>query len=204
MAGPAAGNERPIESIRELRRLVPSLIQRINADQGLALRAAANPLIAIEELGVRLAPSVRTEAERRVRFSKAARERLLVLEKEVFKHAGYVFELDDPQALERVLYKELKLPRSTAQAQAQAEAVAPNAPKARAPSVAFAREFVDPYDVLAGSHPIMAPLLEYRRLEASQPKLAPRDLYERIRRGEVRAPVVRLRARLKNEPADEG
>jgi hypothetical protein len=202
MAGPAAGNERPIESIRELRRLVPSLIERINADQALALRAAANPLLAIEELGVRLAPSVRTEAERRVRFSKAARERLLALEKEVFKHAGHVFELDDPQALERVLFSEMKLPRSTAQA--QAKAVAPNAPKARAPSVAFAREFVDPYDVLAGSHPIMAPLLEYRRLEASQPKLAPRDLYERIHRGEVRAPVVRLRARLKNEPAGEG
>ena len=43
----------------------------------------------------------------------------------------------------------------------------------------------------------MPPLLEYRRIERSAPRLAPRELYERIRRGEVKMPITRIKARLK-------
>jgi hypothetical protein len=204
MAGPATGDGRPIESIRELRRLVPSIVERINADQALALRAAANPLLALDELGYRLAPSVRLEAERMVRFGKADREQLAVLEKEVFRLAGHVFELDDPKALADVLFIELQLSqpqKSAAEVRLHVWASAPTAPDKRPRTAPVRRVFDDPYAELAGKHPIVGPLLAYRQLDASQPPLAPRALYERIRRGEVRPPVVRLRARLKGEPS---
>jgi hypothetical protein len=199
-----AGREDSIDSIRELRRLVPSILERINADQALALRAAANPLLALDELGYRLTPAVRAEAERMVRFPKGARERLSTLEKEIFKHAGGPFELDSPPALERVLFDQLKLTRPDGGALLSAPAGPAQRPiqaaSARGMPV-LGRDFVDPLAPLAGRHPIMAPLLEYRRLDASRPKLAPRELYERIRRGDVKLPLVRLRARLKRDPA---
>jgi hypothetical protein len=50
---------------------------------------------------------------------------------------------------------------------------------------------------LAGAHPIMEPLLEYRRLEASEPRFASAALYQEVKAG-TRAPsVTRLRARLR-------
>jgi hypothetical protein len=46
----------------------------------------------------------------------------------------------------------------------------------------------------------MPPLLEYRQLEASTARLAPRTLYDRIARGDAKVPVTRLQLRLKTIP----
>jgi hypothetical protein len=43
-------------------------------------------------------------------------------------------------------------------------------------------------------------LLEYRQLEASSARLAPRAVYDRIKRGEVDLPITSLKLRLKLPP----
>jgi hypothetical protein len=48
----------------------------------------------------------------------------------------------------------------------------------------------------------MKPLLEYRRLESSEPRFASPSLYRRIREGDVDLPVRRIRFRLGHD--DEG
>ncbi|MCU0805238.1 MAG: hypothetical protein MUF79_09145 [Burkholderiales bacterium] len=200
-----AARGQPIDSLRELRRLVPSILKEINADPALALRAAANPLLALEELGYSLTPALSAEAERRVRFPKATRERMAVLEKQVFEAAGEHFDLRAPAEVERVLFTKLELPRPQIEPlRAAQRAPAPQQSEtlmARL-AVSLGREFVDPLGGLAGRHPVMQPLLEYRRLEASEPPLAAPALYERIRRGEVKLPIVRIRGRLKSETAE--
>jgi competence ComEA-like helix-hairpin-helix protein len=60
----------------------------------------------------------------------------------------------------------------------------------------------DPLDVLRDQHAIMEPLLEYRRLEASTPRLAPRPLYEDVRRGRRTLGIVRVRGRLKDDTGE--
>jgi hypothetical protein len=50
---------------------------------------------------------------------------------------------------------------------------------------------------------VIEPLLEYRQLEASSARLAPPELYERIRRGEVELPVSRIRYTLQPGPTPE-
>lgn len=201
-----AARGQPIDTLRELRRLVPSILKEINADPALALRAAANPLLALEELGYSLTPELRAEAESRVRFPKATRERMATLEKEIFHAAGERFDLRAPAEVERVLFTKLKLPRP----QLEQPPTAQRAPAAPQPetmmarmALALDRGFVDPLGALAGKHPVMQPLLEYRRLDASEPPLAAPAVYERIRRGEVKLPIVRIRGRLKSE-APEG
>lgn len=198
----------PIETLHELQRLVPSIVKEVNANDALALRAAANPLLAIEELGYELAPGLRIEAERRVRFPKAAIERLERLEQQVYERADERFAIDSPAELDRVLFEKLKLPRpdqrgTTKGSRKQPAATTPPTLVAE-PAPHFARRpFVDPLEALRGAHPIMEPLLEYRKLEASEPRLAPRDLYERIRDGKVELPATRLRVRLKRGPTPE-
>ena len=209
-----AANPRRISSLQQFQRVVPAIVKAINADPELALRAAANPLLAVEELGYAIEPDVRRLAERRVRFPKATFERLGELEAEVYKKAGEQFEIDSGDALSRVLFEKLKLPppvgSETSQKRTQkSKATAQQPPAALRitdplPPRPIGHEPVpDPLDALRKAHPVMKPLLEYRQLEASTARLAPPDLYERIRRGDVKSPVTKLKARLKRGPTPE-
>jgi hypothetical protein len=42
-------------------------------------------------------------------------------------------------------------------------------------------------------HPIMATLLEYRKLQVSRPGFAPRALYNKLKSGELRLPITKIR-----------
>jgi hypothetical protein len=58
----------------------------------------------------------------------------------------------------------------------------------------------DPLEHLRDVHPIMPLVLEYRQLEASVPRLAPRQLYDRISQGDVQIPITNIKLRLKKIP----
>ena len=184
-----------IDSIEALQKVVPLIVKAVNDDQAFGLRAAANPLLAAEEMGYQIAPEIRQTAERRVRFSQEDAARLGELEAQVYKLAGAQFNIDSSQELDRILFEKLKLPRPTSPQQTPPDTYRKlaSAP-ATAPGLTQAP---DPFEELRDAHPIMPPLLEYRRIERSVPRLAPRELYERIRSGEVKMPITRIQARLK-------
>ena len=79
-----------ITSFKEFHRLVPKIVQQINANPELAIRGTVNPLLAIEELGYDLAPEVLKQLERILRFQPAERKRIKELEqkKREQKHAN--------------------------------------------------------------------------------------------------------------------
>lgn len=200
-----ARKDRPIDSFRDLQRLAPAIVKAINADQALALRAAANPLLALEELGYELTPELRLETERRVRFAPQTAEELTKLADAVFAHADERFDLDAPAELERVLFEKLKLPRQDDRPAPKGARAAKAAPATQLlPAPSFTRRpFADPLERLRDAHPVMAPLLAYRKLEASEPRLAPRPLYEKIKNGEVALPATRIQVRLQRGPTPE-
>jgi hypothetical protein len=191
-----------IDSMEQLQRRVPSILKRINADPWLALRAAANPILVLDELGYELTPKLRAEVELRVRFPPEARQRLAALATRIHELAGESFDLDSPEQLEHVLFRKLKLPRPAPepslviQRQSRPKGGAHELhPLAVHYSIPGAR-FVDPLEALRGQHPLLEPLLEYRALQARHAPLAPPALYARIKRGEDDLPKLRLRARL--------
>ncbi len=207
-----------IESWEQLQEQVESILERLNADPALALAAAANPLYALEELGFQISPHVRPEIEDRLRFRPRAIARLRELRGDIYRHAGRPFDLDSGEELERVLFDRLGLVPPVAAAPApQARRAEPKyrelaeetayrppprldlRPLVREPG--RKEESRDPLESLRGAHPIVEPLLEYRRLEASEPRLAPRALYDDVRRGKRRLGVVRVRGRLKGQPS---
>ncbi len=100
-----------INSIEALQKVVPLIVKAVNDDQAFGLRAAANPLLAAEEMGYQIAPEIQHTAERRVRFSQENAARLGELEEQVYKLAGEPFNLDSPQELDRILFEKLKLSR---------------------------------------------------------------------------------------------
>lgn len=189
----------PISTLEDLQRLVPSIVKTVNADQALMRRALVNPLLALEELGYHLSDELRPQIERRVRFKVEVAHKLDTLAGKVFKQAGEPFDIDSPAALEKVLFDKLKLPRAEGVAGKRDTRAAP----ALTPSAFKQPVADDPLERLRGTHAVMAPLLEYRKLEASEPRLAPRELYERVRSGEVKLPVLRARARLQRGPTPQ-
>jgi hypothetical protein len=91
--------------------MVPDIVERFNQNQKLALRALANPLLAMEELGIFLAPLVMKEAERRICFNTSARLRLLELEEELLELLGEVCDPKSSEDVARVLFTKLGLTR---------------------------------------------------------------------------------------------
>lgn len=200
---PEQRRSQKIDSIEALQKVVPLIVKAVNDDEAFGLRASANPLLAAEEMGFQIAPEIQRPAEWRVRFSKENAARLGELEEQVYKLADEHFDIDSSQDLDRVLFEKLKLPRpkppseppvtpqqQTPPSKYRKSSSAPPRPVGLTPAP-------DPLEELRDAHPVMEPLLEYRRIDRSAPRLASRELYERIRRGEVKMPITKIQARLK-------
>jgi len=208
-----------ISSMAELFQAVPKIIEAANADPAVALRFVANPLFLAEDMGYTLTEEMKHFAGRRVRFSSAKTfERLVHLEKQVWELAGERFDIDSSEALTHILFTKMKLPlqpkktpreRKKPKGQAQAlvnsteadQQLTPRELTKSLPARVIGHGLVsDPLERLRDTHPIMPLLLEYRQLEASMPRLAPRELYDRISRGDVHLPITQLKLRLKKIP----
>jgi DNA polymerase I-like protein with 3'-5' exonuclease and polymerase domains len=199
-----------IASLSDLQRRVPSLIRAINADEQLAVAAAANPVFAIEELGFTISTELLPTLIRRIRFPLEIFNRLESLAAQIHKLANQRFDVDSPVELERVLFDELKLPRPEDQYAERSMAIQPTTviqDKITAPLPYSMKKPeskpIDPLEKLRGLHPVIEPLLEYRRLDATTPRLVTREAYRNIRSGEVKLPLKRLRASLKRGPTPE-
>lgn len=62
----------------------------------------------------------------------------------------------------------------------------------------------DPLAALEGRHPVIEPLLEYRRLGATRAPFAEREAWESIRAGTINTAVDSLSIRFKSDGPDEG
>jgi hypothetical protein len=175
-----------ITSWKDLQERSADLVERVNADQGLAVAAAANPLFALAELGFDIEPEVRQELEDRFRFRPEDARRIGELRQEIFRETKRRFDLRSGDELRQVL-EELGV------------RIPPNVDPGPPPRPGQGEEVDDPLAQPRGAHPVLKPLLEYRRRDAGTAALAPRELYDEVRRGELETPVLRIHATLKND-----
>ena len=186
-----------IGSLEDARRDVVLIVAEINADPKLAIAAAANPLFAMEELGYEITPEARTEISDHIRFGTTKAARLRKLRKTVCETAGRTIDLESGIDL-RELLEQLEIPLGKSPAGKSLKRDLLSAVKlARTPQLKWAVKEDDPLEALRGKHPIVDALLEYRQIEASEPRLATRAVYDEIRQGKRRTPLVSLRAVLK-------
>ena len=214
--GKSSDGGKHLTTFAALQRRVPSIVKRVNADPQLALRAAANPLLALAEMGYTMTPELEREVELRVRFDQPTIAKLAALSRRIQELAGKKFDVDSRTQLSNVLFEHLKLPpppppQRVVVAEGTLAAQTVSRPMESEPSHPIDIPYrpvggvapPDALDALRGQHAIIAPLLEYRAIQASVPPLAPRELYDRIARGEVNMPTFRLRAKLRRGPTPE-
>lgn len=195
---------KPIDSMKRLQKRLPVILDALGKDQRLFAGALANPVLAIEEIGYTVPAEFRRELENYLRFPEDTRRTLEERLHQVFEAAGEHFDISDPGQLGRVLFEKLALPRPQDHDAGDDRGLPANCRNPVAPPApgVFGRNFNDPLASLEEAHPIMKPLLEYRRLESSEPRFASASLYRRIRQGDVELPVHRLRFRLGHDRQD--
>jgi len=71
-----------------------AIVESVNADPALALRASANPILALEELGYSLTDAFRVEAGLRARFDEDDAKRMLDLRARVLAAIGADVDLE--------------------------------------------------------------------------------------------------------------
>ncbi len=182
-----------IGSWKEAQAVAPAIVARLNDNPRLLLAAAANPVLALRNLEYEIAPSFLEEFVDRLRFGPRGAVRMRQLRQEIFSQAGRVFDLNSPSEIEHVLFERMKIPKPWDVA---LEACHPL-------EFRFTHDVKDPLEPLRGHHPLIELLLEFRRLNARAPGFAPPDLFEEIRAGKHRIPVVRMHARFRIEPLKE-
>jgi DNA polymerase I-like protein with 3'-5' exonuclease and polymerase domains len=195
---------RKIDSLKQLHKFLSVIQEKINSDPQLALAAAANPIYALEEMGYQIDPQIRPELTDYVRFKPDTLHRLAELRKVIFQHAGRSFDLDSAAELHSALFEGARSVAGKGSAshsekqhsekhlRSQLVEMTPLPPaRGREPKP------IDPLESLSGTHPVLDALLEYRRLEASVPRLASRELYQQLRKGQRSVKVSQVRVTLK-------
>lgn len=173
-------------------REIATIVGLLNADPPLARAAMANPLLALEEIGYTVDSRVRREFAERIRFSPEQVAQLRQLRKRISQVSQRDLDPDVPADVYTVLFEDLGLPRRTA-------SVTFDAPTALEylPRLGWMRSPPDPLEALRGQHELVDLLLQYRTIEASEPRLATRDVFDAVRSGQIggrlSSAVIRLR-----------
>jgi hypothetical protein len=183
----------PISSWEDLQREVSEILDRLNADPPLGLAAAVNPVLALEELGYRFEASARHSIEARLRFGPKVAPRAVELVERMTDQLGHPVDPDDDDAVRGALAElGVALPSSDASREA------PRTPSIERSQAAQEPRLQDEHlESHTDAHPFVGTLLEYRKLAASAPRLAPRTDFDAIRRGERALPITRVTGRLR-------
>lgn len=199
----------PMRDGDDVVRAAAQIIGVFDAQPDLFLAACANPVRGLRDAGIELSPEAERYVALRCRFSPAEAERLEQLLRQVAEHLGDV-DVDDDRAVAAALRRagipvEIEPDRppsptvrlSTARTEQRPSTgrrrgeVHPNRRSVLAAAEALPQVHrwrqvrptgPDPFERHSNEHPVFGPLLEYRRLSASQPRFASDEVYERLAR----------------------
>ncbi|MFI6760629.1 hypothetical protein ACIBF5_15995 [Micromonospora sp. NPDC050417] len=174
-----------ITSWADLQARAAEILARVNANPRLGRAAAANPMLTLGRLDYTLDPEARVAIADRLRLGPAAAERLADLRREVAGLAGRAVDPDDAEDVRHLLVELGIVPV------APGPVLDTNPPPWRPGGTG-----PDPLRRLRDQHPVLAPLLDYRRISASRPRFAPEPVFTALLDGEGWAPVTEVVGRL--------
>lgn len=184
---------REIKSFEEFHKLVPLIIRKVNKDSELAIRAAANPLLAFEEMGFHMSSELKREVELRIRFSEDEVKKMTTLTNEIRSLTGKDIDPLSEKPVEKLLFKDLKIKRPSTLKSL-------NLPEPFLKKIKPAKEeqvlFEDPLTAIKTDHPVVEKIMQYRKFYLSKPGFVSKDFYEKIKAGEVRLPVMTIKIRV--------
>lgn len=162
-----------INSWEDLQKNISKITVSLNKNENLKLAAAANPLLALDELGYKINDDIKDQVEEKIRFKPNDAARLTELRSAIYNLAGKKFNVRSQEDLNAVLFDDLKI-----EVYDERGCLIKKHIKIRKKG--------EPDDELAlykDLHPIIEPLMQFRELDAKVAGFADKDVYEKIRNG---------------------
>jgi len=169
---PYRGEKIQVTVHRDLRKNIRAINERLNANPEIARLVLVNPILALEDVGVEIAPEVKEHIMEALRFPPALEKRKGELEAHL--HAEFArlgFKASLPLSVEQraeLLFGKLQL--------------APREPDDPRPSAVPSNRT----RAYARHHPLAASLAEYERLRQGALVFQPREVYQAHKAGEKR------------------
>ena len=215
-----------IDTFPDLQARAGEILDRLRSAPILALAAAANPLLAVEHLGYQFDPKTRPGIADRIRLGPTAAGQLAELRTTIARLIDRQVDPDDGPAVRRLL---TDLGVLTSQPDGDEPGTGRRRPSRSqsghgrrhpdrtepgvGPSPAADADpdtdpprwhpggaGPDPLEPYRGRHPVLEPLLEYRRISARRPRFAPPHAFAAILDGTVTTPLTAVRGRLQSPP----
>ncbi|MEU8330957.1 hypothetical protein [Micromonospora sp. NPDC048839] len=181
-----------INTFADLQARAGVILARLSAAPAVAIAAATNPLLAVEHLGYEFNPDTRTGIGDRIRLGPSAAEKLAELRTAIARLVDRQVDPDDGHAVRRLLTDLGVLPPRSDD----------DEPDTDPPRWQPGGAGPDPLEPFRDRHPVMEPLLEYRRISARRPRFAPPQAFAAILSGAVTTPLTAVRGRLQAPPSD--
>ena len=198
-----------ISSLKELQQQMPRILEQHGKDPSLTLLAFANPLLALEKIGYSFTPDAKEEITAHVRFGKTGAATMQSLKEQIFAATGKPFDLRDAAALQQNLSAVLSRedvntdkPKARAAASGPQKLALPQAEidvilaSVKKPVKIEGGKVNDPLEAYRSKHAVIAPLLEYRKLEATHPQLAEKSVAEALVRQKDKFPLKNISFRM--------
>jgi hypothetical protein len=191
-----------ISNLKEIQLQVPEILKEYADNQELALIALANPLMALEKIGYSFTPEAREEIEDRIRFGKQGAEKISQLKQSVFETSGIKFNLKSTAEMKtNVKAILLKRPASGNEDKSTSETI--NSTRIESilklldqPVNRKSSDETDPLTAFINDHPVIEKLIEFRKMEASQPRLADEKALDQILANREVLPLKKITFRL--------
>lgn len=169
--------KKKIKEFKELQKIVPDLLEEYGDDQELLKAALANPILALNEVGIKLSREVEREVELRARFGKKEVKKLKDAESKVFKEAGTEFNLQSEDEVLEVVGAALK--DSKVSSDKIEKAIRGNLQ----PVFYKQEKAMSPFSDISSDHKLMKLLDEYYSIERSKPRLANKKTFNKVKKG---------------------
>ncbi|WP_116127894.1 hypothetical protein [Lewinella sp. IMCC34183] len=163
-----------ITTYPELRERAPEIVAAHGDDPRLATAALANPVLALEAAGYDLAPDLRETLEERLRFGEVNYKRLLDIRKQLRASGGGAVDPLDPVATHALIDRLSDRSHPYTPPTKSSRSL-----KIQADELHEAPGRDDLEDRLE-EHPLVAEVLEYRRIYRTSPPFASRDDFQRL------------------------
>lgn len=191
-----------ISSLREIQLQVPRILENYADDQELAFIALANPLAALEKIGYTFSAAARLEIEDRIRFGKQDAEKISKIRESIYSAAGSKFNLDSPAELKKhfktILSKPIPVVGKGKPTTKKISGTKMNSilKIVGQPAEKAANEVLDPLGSYRKDHPAIGALVEYRKIDASQARLADKETITTLLANRDTVPLKNITFRL--------
>jgi hypothetical protein len=197
MNHPSAKN-REISSLKELQLMMPEILKTHGDNRVLMLAAAANPILALEHLGYAILPEARHEIALHIRFGKETAKTLQEIEQAIFRTAGEVFDLQNPESTYKVIAPILKrdLCNTKNQSDTEVDKILEILEQPYYPQQPWGATTEDPLLKYRHRHKLLELLTDYRKIESTAPRLSSPEVFEQILHKKRVLPLKQLQFRL--------